>query len=518
MNVNLMAPTDFKTLEKKIKLQKERKESLRKIYNEKIPEVYIPPPKDITKTIKKLSNIDFNPNKNIYTENQKKIAILSELVKLNNESKNIINNKNEQIRNYTESENQKNAPLYDFLSTTVKKDNEGYIGLPEVKKVKIADILNETNIKLNSKLDTLTKLIEEKIANVIGELETDPDNPDRKITIMERLKENIRQLNNISSKLDNENDKSLVLNLLMNIYSVLYDTKMEDTKVTVEGEEPSIIEKTLKAIQPKEEKNYINPEMFKELIPKLETVNKKLAKERFQPVAGSSKGEYLPQEEQQQPIEEQQEPSVKKKKKETINPGSPLFNGKSIAELLAEKNITLNPDADQIDDNIGHIYKLLNRNTGIFFNNDITIENLSNYIDYRKEGNIIEANVENLANLIILRKIIDPLNRIFPQIIHKNSNVYGEAEELIKSQQGQVQGSGIKKSKKGKGIIYYHNPAELKRLLKIVIGTIEANNASREEVNNGFEIIDTLLKTGNMSKKEHKKYFNFFVDVMNNVK
>ena len=127
--------------------------------------------------------------------------------------------------------------------------------------------------------------------------------------------------------------------------------------------------------------------------------------------------------------------------------------------------------------------------------------NLTGSDNYNTNFNMIVKEIDALTG----SKITDEQYKKALEEAHANYGIHGK-------------GLRKRKAKRGKGIIYYHNPDELKRLLKIVIGTIEANNASREEVNNGFEIIDTLLKTGNMSKKEHKKYFNFFVDVMNNLK
>ena len=602
MSVNLMATTDFKTLEKKIKLQKERKEALRKIYNEKIPEVYIPPPKDITKTIKKLSNIDFNPNKNIYTENQKKIAILSELVKLNNESKNIINNKNEQIRNYTESENQKNAPLYDFLSTTVKKDNEGYIGLPEVKKVKIADILNENNIKLNDKIDLLTKGIKNQLNNIMLTIYDTMSKSDE--NIINRFDAQLEKLDEISRKISDDETKGSVVDIMKNISTFLEEKERristpepQEYYTPKTGEEseagPSTMESIIEGLSApllkenvlptpisnppsysspafiKEEFNTLRDEL-KTLTESIKNLNKTLSAEEAKKKTSSGiveKGEVA----KIIPINaynfEKDGKDVNKKFEVSANNTINNIANDFFAKL---NNIGRGKEKQHnfvVYDSKDNTYKIGDFNVYFYTNKDEftaietnpknkkdiikinmkyddfifsylfeTIENDKDVKDYLKNNPY-----KKLVNLLKLYTMTYNLtgssnyNTNFNMIVNEIKALTGtdiEGKQKITDEQyaqaledahanfTHIKGKGLRKrkAKRGKGIIYYHNPDELKRLLKIVIGTIEANNASREEVNNGFEIIDTLLKTGNMSKKEHKKYFNFFVDVMNNLK
>ena len=92
---------------------------------------------------------------------------------------------------------------------------------------------------------------------------------------------------------------------------------------------------------------------------------------------------------------------------------------------------------------------------------------------------------------------------------------------IILIKQNVLLGRGMKlkgKKLKGKSVYYYHNPEDLKHRLELVVGSLGANNGSKEIINDGYEIIDTLLKIGDMDKATHKKYFNFFSKFLETIK
>jgi hypothetical protein len=60
--------------------------------------------------------------------------------------------------------------------------------------------------------------------------------------------------------------------------------------------------------------------------------------------------------------------------------------------------------------------------------------------------------------------------------------------------------------------IYYQKPEELLNKLDIVTGEIKAGNNNKSIVNDGIEILDTLLKNSAITHDQHKTiYRKFFV-------
>ena len=66
----------------------------------------------------------------------------------------------------------------------------------------------------------------------------------------------------------------------------------------------------------------------------------------------------------------------------------------------------------------------------------------------------------------------------------------------------------IKPCKCSSPIEYYNDPTELLDKLTIIIGSLESGNTSTELVKEGMLIIDELLQTGFIDKKEHEILFN----------
>ena len=75
-----------------------------------------------------------------------------------------------------------------------------------------------------------------------------------------------------------------------------------------------------------------------------------------------------------------------------------------------------------------------------------------------------------------------------------------------------IQGSGIKKRKKGGGAVrFFSNPKELLQKLEVIIGSILAGNTNVGIRNTGVGILDFLLKEGVINRSQHEKLFkNYF--------
>ena len=83
-----------------------------------------------------------------------------------------------------------------------------------------------------------------------------------------------------------------------------------------------------------------------------------------------------------------------------------------------------------------------------------------------------------------------------------------EYKNYLNKQKMTLQGSGIRKRKKGGGAVrFFSNPKELLQKLEVIIGSILAGNTNVGIRNTGVGILDLLLKEGAINRSQHEKLF-----------
>ena len=83
-----------------------------------------------------------------------------------------------------------------------------------------------------------------------------------------------------------------------------------------------------------------------------------------------------------------------------------------------------------------------------------------------------------------------------------------EYKNYLNKQKMTLQGSGIRKRKKGGGAVrFFSNPKERLQKLEVIIGSILAGNTNVGIRNTGVGILDLLLKEGAINRSQHEKLF-----------
>ena len=82
-----------------------------------------------------------------------------------------------------------------------------------------------------------------------------------------------------------------------------------------------------------------------------------------------------------------------------------------------------------------------------------------------------------------------------------------EYKNYLKRQKITLQGSGIRKRKKGGAVRFFSNPKELFQKLEVIVGSILAGNTNFGIRNTGVGILDLLLKDGAINRSQHEKLF-----------
>ena len=82
-----------------------------------------------------------------------------------------------------------------------------------------------------------------------------------------------------------------------------------------------------------------------------------------------------------------------------------------------------------------------------------------------------------------------------------------EYKNYLNHQKMELQGSGIRKRKKGGAISFFSNPKELLQKLEVIIGSILAGNTNVSIRNTGVGILDLLLKENAINRSQHEKLF-----------
>ena len=82
----------------------------------------------------------------------------------------------------------------------------------------------------------------------------------------------------------------------------------------------------------------------------------------------------------------------------------------------------------------------------------------------------------------------------------------------MKQRMKSFKGKGVRRGRRGRGVVFYNNPQELLKKLAVILGEVEAGNTSLKMRNMGQNIFDTLLKDKSMKKGAYqaivKKYFS----------
>ena len=98
------------------------------------------------------------------------------------------------------------------------------------------------------------------------------------------------------------------------------------------------------------------------------------------------------------------------------------------------------------------------------------------------------------------RKVIDDTRKVLTDYINYH-----------KSKLKSIEGSGLKKTKRG-GNAFFINPDDAIKKLQLIVGSIEAGNNSIELRNMGVAILDILLKNNIINKPVYNNFYkNFFM-------
>ena len=103
----------------------------------------------------------------------------------------------------------------------------------------------------------------------------------------------------------------------------------------------------------------------------------------------------------------------------------------------------------------------------------------------------------------------------------KRKKIYEESDRLqrpirefknkMKQKMKSFKGKGVRRGRRGRGVVFYNNPQELLKKLAVILGEMEAGNTSLKMRNMGQTILDTLLENKSINKsscqKIVKKYF-----------
>ena len=109
-----------------------------------------------------------------------------------------------------------------------------------------------------------------------------------------------------------------------------------------------------------------------------------------------------------------------------------------------------------------------------------------------KSGSITQAEAQ------YRRKVIKDTRKVLTDYINFNN------QKLTS-----FKGSGIKR---GKGVQFFNNPAEIIKKLELIIGSMVAGNNSKELRNTGVAILDILLRNSILNKPQYAKITkNYFI-------
>ena len=97
------------------------------------------------------------------------------------------------------------------------------------------------------------------------------------------------------------------------------------------------------------------------------------------------------------------------------------------------------------------------------------------------------------------------------KVINDTRNVLTDYINNNKQKLKNIQGSGLKRRKRGGKIMFFNDPTEMMKKLELIIGSMLAGNNSIELRNTGVAILDMLLRNSVLNKpqynKLYKKYF-----------
>ena len=146
---------------------------------------------------------------------------------------------------------------------------------------------------------------------------------------------------------------------------------------------------------------------------------------------------------------------------------------------------------------------------------DMTATKQRNYLDkVIKDAKFRRKQVIAMKSQATIKFKKGEINAALRDSAHQNSDkLRGELNDYIKQfkfKSKSIRGYGTKRQL-GRGVYFYNDAKELIDKLTLIIGEMEAGNASIEMRNMGVSILDTLLKSKAMNKgqcqKLVKKYF-----------
>ena len=146
-----------------------------------------------------------------------------------------------------------------------------------------------------------------------------------------------------------------------------------------------------------------------------------------------------------------------------------------------------------------HAYKIQNNKYGqLMIDTDKLFNNMK--LEAYKRGSLVYEQMVDRSLIDLITKRFNPKTKysaLAKQVFH-DLNILSEIPKHIPS----------RKYKIGKGITYYHGPDKLVDRLTVLTGVRAAGNYNIEMRNEIVEILDELLKTGEIDKETYNDYSN----------
>ena len=209
-------------------------------------------------------------NYGMYYMSPERINTLNELTRLRKEALAMQANDAENIAKYKEIENQKQAPLIDFIKNEFStqapdltpeelaiynnlspQDKKLFYPSVKNKQVKLIDTIINGNTSINDKLTSSTRIIQGQLKNMKDELNIHTDQFDM---IVYNLDKQINSLDKITESISDPNIQNGVLNVLLQISKGIEEQKrIMETEKIVKQEEPTSLFNIEKLTSPSQE-------------------------------------------------------------------------------------------------------------------------------------------------------------------------------------------------------------------------------------------------------------------------
>ena len=219
-----------------------------------------------------------------------------------------------------------------------------------------------------------------------------------------------------------------------------------------------------------------------------------------------------------------------------IVPKPPTYE-ESLKDILEAQDLP--PEYEEEDEEDKEIDYALNEKDSVnYILNDLGI---TNYDDIEKQLNQPEM-PQQTKKLYVYKKLKDAefrRNQLkgYKSQVSRSYNIgkIGEAEKTLKYKRidnsravlnqyikhygnkvEKMEGSGLKKKKRGGNIVFFNDVKQLLKKLELIVGEILAGNTSIEMRNTGVAILDMLLKTSKINKAQHEKLYKTYFKILNN--